>query len=527
MFNILKYIIVISFLSSVFIVNSLAQQVGSANPKKRINLQHADVVFFENLSGNTSQRLVGNVKAEHDGSLLFCDSAYLYGNNSMDAFGHVHIIINDSLDLYGDQLFYNGNTKIAEFHQNVRMVDSKATLYTDELIYNRNTAIGEYFVWGRIVDSTNVLTSKKGYYYNQLETIFFKDSVVVVNPDYVMKSDTLKYRTSSERVFFYGPTTIQGDSSFLYAEDGFYDTKYKEAKLSKNAFIQRNSNTISGDSIYYNKFLGISKAFRNVVMTDTTNNVVITGEFGIYDKPHKYAFMVDSAQAIFVDEKDSLFIHADTLMLTFDSIDKTKELKAFYKMKFFRESVQGVADSMVYLFADSNMSFFYGPMFWFDDNQISSQRVDFFILNGELDSAAFSQDVFMVSQDTIDPQYYNQMSGENMYAWFKENDLRQILIEGKAESIFFLWEEDGTSLGMNRISSKDMVIYLENQQLKSFTCIKKPMPKLYPLRFVDKTNEKLKGFIWKIDERPKKREDIFIWNDSEVDPQNTELKILH
>ena len=519
----IKYLFVFISISLGFLSVSLSQEKSDA-PKKRINLRHADVVFFENISGNSSQRLIGNVKAEHDGSLLFCDSAYLYGDNSMDAFGHVHIIINDSLDLYGDKLFYDGNTKIAEFHENVRMVDKKATLYTDELIYDRNTAIGEYFVWGRIVDSTNILTSKKGYYYNYIETIFFKDSVVVVNPDYIMKSDTLKYQTNSEIVYFFGPTTIVGDSSYLYAEDGFYDTKFKEAQLSENAFIQKGSNTLSGDSIYYNKFTGISEAFHHVIMTDTTNDIVITGEYGIYNKPKKYAYVVDSALAIFIDEQDSLFLHADTLMITFDSLDKTKELKAFRQMKFFRESVQGLADSMVYVFADSNMSFHHSPMFWFDDNQISSKRIDFITVNGALDSAAFSQDVFMVSQDTIDPQYYNQLSGENMYAWFNDNDLRKILIRGKAESIFFLWEEDGTSMGMNRIHSKDMLIYLENQQLESFTCIDKPVPKLYPLRLVDRTNERLKGFIWKIEERPRRREDIFIWDTAPEVDVKLELK---
>jgi len=520
----IKNLIVLIFLSFGFIVVSFSQEKVEP-PKKQINLRHADVAFFENLAGNTSQRLIGNVKAEHDGSLLFCDSAYLYGNNSIDAFGRVHIIINDSLDLYGDKLFYDGNTKIAEFHENVRMVNKKATLYTDELIYDRNTAIGEYFVWGRIVDSSNVLTSKKGYYYNNIETIFFKDSVVLVNPDYIMKSDTLRYQTSSEIVYFFGPTTIEGDSSYLYAEDGYYDTKSKEAKLSKNSFIQKSSNTLSGDSIYYNKFSGISEAFRNVIMTDTTNDILITGGYGIYDKPKKFAYFVDSAQAIFIDERDSLFLHADTLMITFDSLDKTKELIAFYRMKFYRESVQGMADSMVYIFADSNMSFHKNPMFWFDENQISSQRIDFFTVNGELDSAAFTQDVFMVSQDTVDPQYYNQLSGENMYTWFKDNDLRKISIRGKASSIFFLWEEDGTPMGMNRIHSKDMLIYLENQQIESFTCIEKPEPKLYPLRLVDRTNEKLKGFVWKIEERPHKREDIFIWGNT-PETESTEPKII-
>ncbi len=510
MISFFRVVLIISFCSLWQVPYVYSQQESTEKTPKRINLKHADVGHFDNISGKNAQRLIGNVEAEHDGSLLFCDSAYLYGaNNSMDAFGHVHIIINDSLDLYGDQLFYNGDTKIAEFHDNVRMVDDQATLYTDELIFNRNTGIGQYFIWGKIVDSSNVLTSKKGYYYSQIKTIFFKDSVVVVNPDYIMKSDTLKYQTQTERIYFFGPTTIEGDSSFLYAENGFYDTQAKEARLSENSFIQKSSNTLSGDSIYYSKFSGISKAFRNVVMTDTTNNVMITGEYGIYNKKDKYAYIVDSAQAIFIDEKDSLFVHADTLMITFDSVEKSKELKAFYQMKFFRESVQGMADSMVYVFADSNMSFYNKPMFWFDENQISSNQIDLYTVDGDLDSAIFRSDVFLVSQDTVDTNYYNQVSGETMFAWFHENDLRKVFMKGKSETIFFLWEEDETPIGMNIIQSKDMLMYLQDQQLQTITYINKPIPVLLPLELVNPSNEKLKGFVWKIEERPMKRADIF------------------
>ncbi len=37
----------------------------------------------------------------------------------------------------------------------------------------------------------------KGYYYTKEKLFFFKDSVVVVNPDYTMYSDTLKYNTDN------------------------------------------------------------------------------------------------------------------------------------------------------------------------------------------------------------------------------------------------------------------------------------------------------------------------------------------
>lgn len=518
----LGFVILICFFS---VINIYAQKKDEV---RKINLIHADIGKFDNISGKSAQKLIGNVKAEHDGSLLWCDSAYLYSNNSIDAFGNVHININDSLDLYGDQLFYDGNTKIAEFHDNVKLVDSKAILYTDILIYDRITDIGKYYIWGRIEDSVNILTSKKGYYYNQIETVYFKDSVVVVNPDYLMKSDTLKYITKTEIVHFLGPTTIEGDSSFMFAERGLHDTKTKESRLSQNTFIQNKSNTLQGDSLFYSEELGIAKVFDNVIMTDTSNDVLVTGEFAIYNKTDLYAYVVDSAQAVFIDNADSSFMHADTLMLKLDSLENPKYLLAFRSMKFFSKDMQGMADSLSYSFNDSTLRMFYKPFLWFDENQLSSERIDLLSKNGSLDSAAFQQNVFLVSQDTVDPQYYNQVSGKYMYAWFIEGDLRKIYISDQSETIYFLWEEDGTPIGMNKMKSKDMLIFLKDQQLETLTYINKPEATLTPTNLVNSADTKLRNFIWKMDLRPKKREDIFLRNNQEtLEDENSKLdKVL-
>lgn len=495
---------------------SWAQDTKPNKEVKQINLLHADVGKFDNISGQGAQRLIGSVRAEHDGSLFYCDSAYLYNDNSIDAFGHVYINVNDSLDIYGDQLFYDGNIKVAELHQNVRLVDKKATLYTDNLIYDRKTSIGRYFIWGRIEDSVNILTSKRGYYYNQIETVYFKDSVVVVNPDYIMQSDTLKYQTSTERVFFMGPTVIKGDSSFMYAESGFHDTQTKESRLSQNAFIQNKTNILQGDSIFYSKVLNLTKAFRNVLMTDTANDVYITGEYALYDKNQFFAYVVDSAQAIFADINDSTFLHADTLLLKFDSLESPMEIHAFYQMKFFSESAQGMADSLVYAFNDSTLRLFGEPFLWFDENQISCERIDLITKNGKLDSAAFQKSAFLVSQDTNDPRYYNQVSGKDMYAWFSDGDLRKIKMIGKSQTLTFLWEEDGTPIGMNKIESSDMLIYLKDSQLETITYISMPVAKLTPLEFVNPLDEKLRGFVWMEEWRPMKRADIFRKKTTEV-----------
>ena len=106
-----------------------------------------------------------------------------------------------------------------------------------------------------------------------------------------------------------------------------------------------------------------------------------------------------------------------------------------------------------------------------------------------------------------------------MYSWFIEGDLRKIKMIGKSETLYYLWEEDGTPIGMNKIQSSDMLIYIKDQQLQTITYITKPIAKLTPLEFVNPMDEKLKGFVWMQDWRPMKREDIFRKKEDDVIPE--------
>lgn len=494
----------------MFSTQSIAQEEAAT---KQIEIRKAVRGIYDKSLGANAQRLIGDVEVEHDGSILWCDSAYLYDDkNSMDAFGHVHIQMNDTLHLYGDKLYYDGNTRIAEVHQNVKLIDKKLTLYTDELTYKRNEKIGEYFVWGKVVDSANVLTSKRGIYYTEAKEIVFRDSVVLVNDDYVLNSDTLNYHTQFKTLDFKGPTTIVGDSSYMYAETGFHDTENDFTRLTKNAFMQDKANTLQGDSLYYDKVLGIAEVFENVQMTDTVQHMVVTGGYANYRKKDQFAFVVDSALAVLIDEGDSLFIHADTLKILLDSTDKVERLLAYQKMKFFREDFQGMSDSLVYNMKDSTVYFYNEPVLWYEDNQFKADEIQLVTYNGEMDSVVFKKNVFLVSQDTIDPQYYNQIKGNTMVGWFIENDLRKLRVEGNSETVYFLWEEDLTPVGMTRISAKDMLIYMQDNQLETITYEEEPKAKLYPPDQIPPEELKLNGFLWLMDKRPLKKEDIFIWD---------------
>jgi lipopolysaccharide export system protein LptA len=499
----------VSFFLYLFSTPVLAQKEGAT---KQIELRQARKLDFNKLLGKDVQRLLGDVQVEHEGTILWCDSAYLYNDkNSIDAFGNVHIQMNDTLHLYGDKLYYDGNTRIVEIHQNVRLLDKKITLYTDELVYKRNEKIGEYFVWGKVIDSANVLTSKKGFYFRETDEILFRDSVVLVNKEYTLKSDSLQYNTIFKTVDFYGPTSIFGDSSYMYAESGFHNTVTEFTRLEKHAFMQDKANSLQGDSLYYDKIKGVAEAFKNVILTDTVQNVLVFGEYANYRKKEQFAYVVDKALAVLIDKTDSLFIHADTLKVLLDSANKVQTLLAYKRMKFFRNDFQGLSDSMVYQMQDSSIYFYHKPIIWHKKNQFTADEIQMVVQNGEMDSIVFKRNVFLISQDSINISQYNQIKGNSMVGWFVESDLRKLKVLGNSETIYFLYEEDETPIGMTRITSADMLVFLKDNELETITYQKDPKAKLYPPSKITAELLKINGFEWLIDRRPLKKEDIFIW----------------
>ena len=136
----------ILFLLLLLAAHSLAAQEQDTvrRKKTRVHIEHYDKAVYSKSQGDM-QRLIGNVKIRHDSAYFFCDSAYFYEkNNSFDAYQNVHIIVNDSVEIFSDLLNYDGNTRFAEFFDNVKLMDDSTTLYTEYLTYDRNLHLASY-----------------------------------------------------------------------------------------------------------------------------------------------------------------------------------------------------------------------------------------------------------------------------------------------------------------------------------------------------------------------------------------------
>ncbi|MFO7923742.1 MAG: OstA-like protein [Bacteroidales bacterium] len=272
-------------------------------------------------------RLLGNVRLSHEDVLMQCDSAHRYSNtNIVHAFGNVHINRGDTLHLYGDHLIYYGDRRYAEVRQDVRLMDRETILTTDFLEFDMDNDFGYYPKRGVVINGDNRLESLQGYYYTDEKLFFFKDSVEITNPDYIIKSDTLKYNTVTEIAYFFGPTTIIGDETNIYCENGWYNTQTDVSQFNENARVRNNKQLLVADSIFYDNGKGTGEAFLNVEVTDTTENIIIRGHYGWFKRDPEHMLITDSALLIQMSDNDTLYMHADTLRswLQTDSPDPVK-----------------------------------------------------------------------------------------------------------------------------------------------------------------------------------------------------------
>ena len=489
-------------------------------PKSKVYLIHSDILRKDSRHPD-AQVVVGNVVFRHDSVYMYCDSAYYYDKiSSFEAFSNVKMNQGDTLFLYGDRLFYDGNTQIAEVRMNVRMENKNTTLLTDSLNYDRVYNLGYFFDGGTLMDEQNVLTSEWGEYNPSTKQSVFNYNVQLVNPQFTLTSDTLEYNTMTKIADIVGPSDIDSDNNHIYSELGTYNTLTGKAYLYNRSILTNEGKQLTGDTLYYDRDAGIGEAFRNMVMTDTVNKNMMTGEYGYYNEKTKFAFATDRAVGIDYSQGDSLFLHGDTLMMrTFclDTDTMYREMQAFHKVRFYRTDVQGVADSLVFSTKDSCLTMYTDPILWNKNQQLVGEKICIYMNDSTIDWAHIINQALSV--ENLDSTLYNQVTGKEMKAYFRDGEMHKTEVIGSVRLVYYPMDSDSTLIGMNVSETSLLEIYLKHQKLERMVMSPQSNGTLYPMLMIPQGKDKLENFVWFDYIRPLDKTDIFNWRSKRVEDQ--------
>ena len=494
-----------------------ALQLAVAQQSKPIKVEYSDFANVDQTEVPDAILVYGNVRVSHDGAILFCNKAYVFQKeNYIKAFGDVRIVQGDTITMTSSYAEYNGENKLAMASGNVIMQSPSSTLTADEMYFDRASQQAFYRTGGRITDKDNVLTSQSGTYIINSSMYQFRNAVTITNPKSVIKTNHLDYYENSGHSYLFGPSTITSKENFIYTEKGFYDTKKNLAHFVKNSYIKYNNRLIEGDSLYYDRNREFASATRNVKITDSINNSIVKGHYGEVYKLKDSLMMTKRAVAMTLVENDTLYIHGKRLIVTGKPEDRV--VRAYNNVRFFKIDMSGKCDSLHSAERTGITKLIGNPVMWNFDNQMTGDLMHL-ISNKEtekLDSLIVFSNTFIASKDTIGTGY-NQVKGLNLYGKFRDNKLYEVDVVKNTEVIYYMRNDEQELIGINKNVSSSINMKLDGNKVDTITFFKQVDGDIYPEADLPENARKLKGFVWRGEERIKTKEDIFPPEENEYD----------
>lgn len=511
----------------------------AADTMRLVEILNADRNGYRKVDSVTElQMLAGNVRMKEARSLFYADSAvYNKSLHIIEAFGNVHINDADTVHTYAQYLLYYVDTKIAILKKKVKLTDGHSTLFSEEVQYDMNQKIGEYHNGGRVLNGESVLTSKEATYYADLKDVYFKNNVVLKDPKYVLKTDSLLYNTDNQIATFIAQTFIE-DSAHrtINTTDGFYDLKNKKAYFNKRTTIVDGAVKIVANEIQTDDNTGKNVLKGNAVYIDSAQGISVLANLIEANRKEGNFRATQHPLLILKQEADSIYVTADTLFsgklsllpVKKDSISLTDTLKgivvmplndpkkedssdryfqAYRNVRIFSDSLQAVSDSLFYSGKDSVFQLFQEPIVWANDNQVTGDTIYLYTKNKKPERFNVFENGFLINKSG--ENMYNQIKGNRLYGYFKDGAIDYMRAKGNAESIYYIKDEDSSLVGLNIASGDIIDLRFKEKALNEVVFISEVKGTMYPISQVPETERTLRNFKWQDMKRPKTKFELF------------------
>ena len=271
---------------------------------------------------------------------------------------------------------------------------------------------------------------------------------------------------------------------------------------------------IVADRFDFEQGTGLGIAQGNVIWQDTTQGLSIYCEQARYKEKGDYlkAFGGRNNRPLMISkiDNDSLFLTADTLVAqrgdTLAS-DSSRMLRAYHRVRIFKSDLQALCDSLSYSSGDSLFRLYREPLIWSDTTQFSADTIHIRMQEKGVERIdLYSQSLIINSPDL---KYFNQIKGKYIKAFFNEEGIHRMRVEGNAESLYYALDDSNAYIGVNQTACSEMLFVFAEKKLKEIKFYQEPSGRLIPMKEADHEKLKLEGFRWEYDRRPKSLEDLF------------------
>lgn len=204
-------------------------------------------------------------------------------------------------------------------------------------------------------------------------------------------------------------------------------------------------------------------------------------------------------------------VEKDSSNLNIDSNKDFRIVIAYNHVFIFRDSIQAIADSILYISRDSILSSYGNPVIWNANKvQFSADTVNYLFSKNRLKLIEGHGKSFTTRYNQ--KNYFDQVSSINIKIFIDSNKVKQSLSIDSVNSITYLPDEKNNAkiLSVNVVKSDSLLAYYGKNKPEKVLYLRNVRGVSYPLKDLPANERYLPQFNWQLDStyRPKSKFDI-------------------
>lgn len=459
-----------------------------------------------------------------DGDATLYTRRFLFNTlDNVGKFGNGGVVVKGENLLESDRGYYYANRREVACVERVEMRNETYQLKGDSVIYDLQTDHAYFF------DNTNIwnqqgdyLYADRGEYEKPDELYSLTRNGYVLTDKQELWSDSLDYYRATGHLVLHRNIQIDDTEhkSLAFGDYGEYWKEPVRALLTRRPAVvsydpqQGDSLFMRADTIWVLTVFPFADA--DTLRSDSLPTQADSAELHRLDSlirlgtqlPDSLPAPADTTAVGAPVAADSLRA-ADSIPPALTAADSMyRMVKAYRDVRMFRSDFQAVCDSLVAFSSDSTIHLYIDPVLWNETNQVTSDVMDVFTEHEQIERVEFVGRPMMITE--LDTMYYNQVTGKEMTAFFRNNQIFRNDVNGNVQTIYYLQEDDSPRVvNLLVVEGGSMTSYIEQRKVDKIVYRANPVATIYPLdKIPEDQNLFLKDFKWEAERRPTQR-DVF------------------
>ena len=331
------------------------------------------------------------------------------------------------------------------------------------------------------------ITCDNALHYPEKNLLILSGNVTVWDTISRVTSQRIEFHTDTDRLFSPERSYIRYKERILEGDTVKADLQTNRYTGHGNIFIRDTLIQSASDSVFYDYTARIIHYYKNAVVTDSTGNMLLTGDYIRYDVEKNNMF--SNADPVFIRNDDKgngrLLVYADLLA----GNTKSRIFEGQGNIRVLRDSLKIYSDSLNFSDADGLAVFRGNPRVFYGENRLGGDRLKFSFkgdtlhylnVSGHAVMETDRRGIFKKEDSDSSVVFTSTLTGRDLWIWFNAfNKVDSLEMKGMAESDYHVFR-DSLFQGLNHASGDTVRMLFRNDSLELIRVIRDVSGIFYP-----------------------------------------------